>query len=786
MNIQKHNPDLYDRIITAVAKDNPENLIDIQTKLTAYKGRASLLDKFLKLFDSDNPYQAANNGRIIVAKFNATTEDYSKYGIKESESGTSLKNQLFVFKHKYNSNRMWGSGKQAILQIIQEFGSDSQQAAITKEGQKRNIESKKNQTKNCIDNLPTTIDDLLQANSISQKQKAQVHAILGLDEELKRLLNNIDILKYSGREYSNHLRAAEKGGELFGWFKRQIESLPTAIKDIYENLTSPYTEFNTTEERFMIGALIAYSAANRLIHRDAILGSYKQDFDFIQKLPKDHWIIQKHGELDLTKVNHILNSEIPITMIDAARVFDSYAIDRVRLDINKKYNNQFKEFDDILNELEPLFKENGRWKEEQVKSGIAMTELKETVYYNALVSDDFKAIKEALTLETLSNKDDYYKTLSILEFKSMTDKVVVAARKLKHMKNLQKKGIKYLKDSAIRGKNYDLVENFETEQGFGIEYLLDVMKNTQNRYNKNFQKKEENIKKNAAWGLYKKDKYIQEFADIVKGHVPRDEKLWLEFIGLKNNPLVISTPDLVKKEYFTLEENKEIITAIESKNNIKRPSKIHLNLIKNLEAITLYDGNGLDIVEKRLQLPSKDINNIKVIDTTKLDAAHQQTFENYSKPQKNWSQTMQFLSGYDAKSLLKRLDKQKISMQTWEEFRGADSQAFFNVDYIQKTTETYNKINDLKGKSLEPNKKYSNSDLWVNFNAELTGASDEDFHRIRREITLKGEKEFSPFNKSRDGWETWTPFLKSQIITLSYKVDEYNEKYNTQLKLKVL
>jgi len=191
MDLQK-NQDLYKRIKRAVAESSTQKSGELDGILTDYHGDPRLLKHFLDLFGSYNPWQAASNAHLRQAILRTTKEVKAEgliHGI--SASGHELSDQIFVYTHANDPTRVWKSGSQAITKILEVFGTQEQKDAYTRDGQERIQVRKAEQAKKVTDNIVETLEEVLQDPSrISDVQslvdRHKIHAILGLDEELKR------------------------------------------------------------------------------------------------------------------------------------------------------------------------------------------------------------------------------------------------------------------------------------------------------------------------------------------------------------------------------------------------------------------------------------------------------------------------------------------------------------------------------------------------------------------------------------------------------------------------
>ncbi|MEK6845234.1 MAG: hypothetical protein AABY26_00630, partial [Nanoarchaeota archaeon] len=388
--------ELYRKIKVVVAQDAPEKVGELDKILTTYNGDYRILKQFLELFGSNNPWKAASQSVLKQAVFRTPTEMRQEgeiYGL--SVSGHKLTDQIFVLTHTYDPTRVWRSGSRAITKILEAFGSEEQKELFTSEGKEHLHHHKKNQARKSLDEIVQVLEDVLQdpdriTDVQSRNDRLKVHHILELDDELKRRLLQLDKVVYGNTnlmatDTSSHLLALDKGGMLMGWFERQKDTLPKEIRDIYTTVANPMIPVPEEERRFMFGSLVAYAAGHMYVKKEAIVGNYLQDLDFIMKeLPEDHPVVEQYGKPDLTAVRHILpRSEI--TLLEATTIFDVYPVHEVRRGINQHYYQKFKsEIEPLIEKLTPLFMRDRKWREDCYEASVPLTRLKKSVYAAAL------------------------------------------------------------------------------------------------------------------------------------------------------------------------------------------------------------------------------------------------------------------------------------------------------------------------------------------------------------------------------------------------------------------
>lgn len=484
MSLAIRSPQLYRQMKRAVAKSQPEKLPELEQILASYTGDPRLLEIFLQRFGSDNPYEAAARAELKEVRFRTPEELKERGELAVSESGHRLLQQVYLLQDRY-SGELWKSGFQAIMKIMQAFGSGEQKEYYQRLGEK----AEKQQVRTTGD-LVTSLEEVLQdpdrltaVQSVTDRRK--IFHILGLNQELQKRLLLLEELRYGQslpEEQSEflHLVGSEKGGTFLGWFERELEQepnqLPEAIREMYLTLKTKSLLLDEKDYRQILSCLLVYAANHRYIRTEAAIGSYKQDFNYLLTLPRDHELFKKHGPLQVSEIDGLL-SQPEITFLEAARIFELYPIDKVRLEMNKTYAHQFPEFSLTLEELKPLFVKDGAWLEDSLDVSLPLTRLKKTLYFAALRRDDFLPVRDLLRVQTLAPGERMWKALSMREFKKKVDGVAVAGRKIASLRGrLERNGVTvpdwekaeelagYWKQYGLRGE-HDLVENFAAEHG---------------------------------------------------------------------------------------------------------------------------------------------------------------------------------------------------------------------------------------------------------------------------------------------------------------------------------
>ncbi len=507
MDITKF-PDVYRRIKTAVTREAPHLIARLEEKLTAYPGTVGDLNQFLLRYGRDNPWIVAQQLQLKRAVFR-NQDEIDEEVLGTSISGHKLKRQLFVLAHPYDPTREVQSGIETLLSFMETFGTVEQVELLSPDAKKRRaaqprklveqlgetlddilsdpfeklhdmfrkyfapLANLKEQLKERLarpfktiadvlaDVLPLsyqrsdivrTLDEVLHDPSRlrdvqSTLDRIKVYHILGLDEELKRRIIQLDRLAhtdtaYQDAEHQNYraLIALEPGGGVMSWLEKRIKqdenSVPREMRDMFSTLKNLDAPISDEERRFMYAAVLAYAAKERLVDRNAAVGGHLRDLKLLESLPDDHPIIEKYGPVNRAAIRDI-EARNKITLIDATRVFDIYPIDAVRYEQNRSYLRQNEEaVDKLLMSLKPHFIQEGQWLPDAKGASVPMDRLKHTAYFLTLQREDFRAIQEMLKLQTSAGtKERLLKALPLDEFRERVDGLVIMARKFEYMEH---------------------------------------------------------------------------------------------------------------------------------------------------------------------------------------------------------------------------------------------------------------------------------------------------------------------------------------------------------------
>ncbi|HLD34086.1 MAG TPA: hypothetical protein VJB66_05135 [Candidatus Nanoarchaeia archaeon] len=493
MAIKKEDP-IYSDIMKAVVAKDATRATEVDRVLLSYDGEPTILRRFLERAGTNDPWEAAQQFKIERVIFRSKFELEGDRYLGRSDSGHVLTDTLVRLRHNYDATRAWQTGIEATTKLLAAFGTPDQKEAVSAEGQERMRQRKKQREGELLRDFPKTLEEALadpNAAPQSMVDRRKVHAILGLDDAVKERLKYLDDAISGNPAFTIpgeklYLVASDPGGQLFNWFKRQLKTLPTEIRDIYTMMTNPLIDVPEEDRKFMYGALVAYAAMNMRINKDAAIGHYLADMKELEKLGKDHPIVQKYGRPNLIDVKDVVDAD-EITLIDAARVAQRYRFRQARAELNEAWYKRFEsEVDAVIKELKGYFAmDDGTLHSDALKS-VPMGRLKETPYNSAITREDFQAVRDYIALQTLGRgQQQVIESTSIAGYRGLVADVVAAHRKIEYMRSRLAVIPKSLEEfggipkpaqrdmQKFRGKNFEIAEMFGHRYGMTREQLFD-------------------------------------------------------------------------------------------------------------------------------------------------------------------------------------------------------------------------------------------------------------------------------------------------------------------------
>ncbi len=751
MDIAK-NYQLYRKIATAVAETSPERAGQIDKILKEYDGDPRLLNLWLERFNSDNPWEACRNAKLVQAIFRTPKEMREERDIVRSESGHELRDELFVVTHAYDPKRTWKSGSQALTKIYQTFGTEEQQEVLTAEGRERRQQRRRGLSDEALQSVVRTLEEVLDdPNRIEDVQKhtdqAKIIAILGLDEELRRRLSQLDRVVYGNMAFveqdsKTFLVAADRGGMFYGWFERQLEKLPIPIRDIFTTVRNPAVEIPDDERSFMLGSLIAYAASHMPIRREAVIGGYQKDLDFIMGLPKEHPLVQQYGTPQLEKVRHIL-AQHEVSMVDAVRVMDTYPVDVIRKEVNKAaYEKYQDEFRYIIEKLEPLLITNGKWREDCYGESIPMERLKKSVYFATLARDDFKAVRNLLRLKTLAPGERMYQAVAMEEFQGMLDEVLLAARKVQSLQkrmdadgmivdnpedafnmedgfSAMERWLARILSKLPKGSHYDIIEHFAAQYRLPFDELIlraDTMLPKKSDLGKIWWKRRSPLMLERESGIYSKKRMneLSAVTEMARQCVPYEawrEKVE-EALRIQSDERVQSSNffggwPIGKRPYLTMEEQQRILELLRVDEILKAQEatlgeKVGeiLDRRKALLSLPLYRGNTQDFISMEMrhydrgQEPKMAFGGVKILDVANLPEYMDRTLASYTTLEElqEWRNKLRYLISRNGERKLAVVGIRNSTPQAYYAVKSMEGGGYVENSFVRAIEELYTRI----------------------------------------------------------------------------------------------
>jgi len=837
MDVKRHKR-VFGRMAKAVSK---KQVAQLTKDARRYAGTSGLLEQWLDTFGSNNPYEACNNAHLKRVFIKRRSDGPGHLGT--SRSGHKLKNQQFLLANRRDSGKTWTTGADPVIHIFEIFGTAEQKSPLTKEG-KGKIERKKKEQlhddyKHIRESLEYIIADpekIAIINSTLIKEK--IKTIAYLDDQVQARMQLLDKIVHGNTAFLDNyvegdidipLPSVDKGGGLLGWFKREFDNLPQEIRDCFTTYVSPHKQISEDERKEIIGNLIAYAARHRKVKRSAIIGGYQEDLELIVNLPEDDSILQKHGRPVMGTLKTVLSADY-ITLIDAATIFEAYPLDEIRINQNGQQfahyganvrNGRITGKGDIANimkRFKKLFMEDGLWREDSY--GISVPKrLNKSVYFGALQKEDFRAIRDMLRLATLApDKKRFLQSTSMREFKQLTDRVVLAARKVKHLDyKLEKRGLTYkndenaknvadkIKKETFRGKGYDLVENFEAEHGISYEEFLrrgekvlskDWIDNAYAIWNKHAYA----MKEGAQFGIAFTGEKIEKLIEKAKALTAHDEigNAFERIEAAKASPLYARGIYASKKEYYTPQDREELNHILEACAAIRQQEESFKGwdaLKEKYDAFTdagkkFYRGSFGRHVEIRAEYFTKQkvashFHGHVQFTTPESLETHINAYVHTNDLPEDWLDKVKFLVTKTAEILIKKTRRSCPKTYTIKDVSALipSTNAYFHQDLIDGVEVVYQELVD----TAKPKMSVVRQGQKL-----LQGSLDTPYSVVVRGTSIKDKGKFNPafrrYGFSYDGkqrrWQTRASVAQIGLITQDLVV--YNQKHGRRLRIEVI
>lgn len=802
-NIAEVAPELYSRMKMAVAERTPGRLVEFERTAQDYPGSIPLLSKWLEHAGHDNPYLACQSMTLApTSRFSVKNGGRQALGV--SASGHKLYRQHIMFVPNHNTTNTFAGGSELFMNIIQSFGTLEQQDRFSDEGREKNQRRKRSNAELAMESLPSTLDELVTSAQDLQGPRSELlrqraEAILKMDEEIRSRLVELDRLtsgSASALGNPTYFVEADKGGQLFGWLKRNYKSLPAGIQEIFDMFNNSLVDME--DERLYMGALIAYEAANRFVKKEAALGTFLDDLALVEQLAQDspqHPVIQEYGEPDLSRVRGLLEQE-ELTRVDAVRVLQAYPIDRVRLDVNSRYLERVAGFGDALDSMRHLFMVGEQWRDDSMGGSVPMGRLKATAYNSALTYHEFRAVRDALRYSTLARgRDNMLKAVSIRDFRELAAKVVLAGRKHSHLSDvLSEKGL-CLADEDIReklegvelfrGKDFALAEDFEDVYGISLQDFLargeDAAKQS-GHHAFSWRKIGSSLRTPASYGIWNKAVDVEWFANAASRMTPREElaELIEKAAYVKHHPLVLN-PEQVKipDAEFLLETRKQEVERWAGAAS--RLGELPEDVMQRRElwqSIPLYGGHVGSFISvhkndySRME-PRSRHQDIEFVVAEELAGFLDRLDNDYVPLSAEWREKAVYLSSARAKDVMRRVGKTHMFHDNYA-LRGMPENAYVHRVLVESVDALEHQIQETLGYC--PEVLDGDVHLSRSYAVKAVGTTMRDKGRFK--------PAFPNFRWRKRFWEA-PPVSGAQAMELSSRVAAYNREHGAEVRLKL-
>lgn len=305
-------------------------------------------------------------------------------------------------------------------------------------------------------------DPVIDADTIRRKLEFREE----LDRDIEERLATLDRLTYGGTFDSSsrdYLLDLQGGGQVPAWFRANYHTLPEATKQDWDTVSSPLVDVGAVELRQHIVRLMGYFLRHAVVGQDAGLGAWKSDCRWFEAQGKDSPIMLSFAgdplfaklpdlRAQLAKVRPYLEGEGSLSPATRQLVLESFPMGSVRQRANEsvffraKDPFSLEEYRTALEYFRPLFRDpqSGAWHGDAKSDSVPYGILKEKPAGVVLGVKDFSHVQEALSLEAVTGKlapgerpgPYFFRIKPIADFPLMVEGVIVAYRKVNHLKSL--------------------------------------------------------------------------------------------------------------------------------------------------------------------------------------------------------------------------------------------------------------------------------------------------------------------------------------------------------------
>ncbi len=806
-----------------------EKVPELERILSSYSGQHKVLQDFSLTFGSDDPWEAAQNARLYQVRFR-TPQEIKEEGepLGHSASGQTLVRQLYAYRHVKQRERILTFGSQSITKILEAFGTPEQQEQLSPEGRHKTLEKRRKQMRRALleDFVPTMEQVLEQPGLLKYVQKIserrRLKSIIKL-EDLRRRVESFEDLFYGNpafleAEKPAYLLALDPGGSFFGWFKRKLTALPKDVRDDYTTLMHYYEEMPHREVQQLMGKLFLYAALHRPVKREAIIGGYQQDFEFLKGLPEHHPLIQKYGQPNLASISNILRRK-EITLLEATKVFDAYPMQEVRREANQEYLQRYKpEFDRILHRVRPLFIKGEKWLPDSLGTSVPLERLKKSIYFATLQHEDFQVVRDMLRLQTLAMSEErFYQALPLQEFKEKADSITAIARRLRYMDDRFKEHSITVKDpedaiflanqwkhGLYRGKGFAVAENFAEKYGLSLDEALQRMVFHHEVKRLVWTELQQRMKRYAQYSLYstKDMEGLESELKTVQELIPYaavQEKA-VKARQITQHRLVTKVPWLPNEhtQYLYPENLRDLEEILQLEQKLTSLDELHQGVVDKLltsreylQKKTFYAGSWDTFLSLREQdyaqvreEPTQTIAGVQILDVGKLAQHLAQLQKDYSAISGSWLEKTRYLVSWEAESSIKGTGRQLPEARIWHQVNEMPRGSYVQKSLVTQIEELYQQL--VKSSySLAAEvvalglAELQQGELFDSYTAMVTGTSNKDKGRFKQRF-----QEFM-YNNSNQNWSSYQPLSKGKLGRISLELRKYNKDFGTALSMRL-
>ena len=132
--------------------------------------------------------------------------------------------------------------------------------------------------------------------------------------------------------------------------------------------------------------------------------------------------------------------------------------------------------------------------------------------------------------------------------------------------------------------------------------------------------------------------------------------------------------------------------------------------------------------------------------------------------------------------MLRKLNMQTATTETWILLKEFDEHSYVEKTFVEQIEQLYARIEHFdtlaKGVTIQGRDLYVVGSLADKFYVIITGTTIQDKGRFR--------DAFREFNWQKPAWRTYTSMNKPVVSSITDRVQQYNEKYKTNLQIEVV